>query len=71
MLMPTGGESDKVMVNESALSAKIIYDNLDSHAAMTSNVSYGCVSAGKETVDGFHESLLDGDDELHYVIYDN
>ena len=73
-IIHAGGKVSKLMVNEGVFSAKIDHDNMDTNtAAMTSNVSYGCISAGKGTIEGFYESLLDDDDddEPKYVIYDN
>ena len=76
IIVDAGGKAGKLMINEGILSAKISHDidNMDNCTeGMTSNVSYGCTSAGKETVEGFYESLLldDGEDEPKYVIYDN
>ena len=54
------------MVHESVLTAKICHNNRnqDIHTAMTSNVSYGCASAGKEAFEGgYNESLIAVDDD--------
>ena len=69
LLIPTGGKSGKSIVNKDVLSAKMCHANLDTNAAMTSNASYGCVSAEKGTTEGLYESLFD--DESQYIIYDN
>ena len=76
LLIPIGGKNgkSKAVVNElqGVLSAKnlMYHANLDTDAAMTSNASYGCVSAEKGTieVEGLYESLFD--DESQYVISD-
>ena len=55
LLIPIGGKNGKSVVNElqGVLSAKnlMYHANLDTDAAMTSNASYGCVSAANLDTD--------------------